>query len=42
MKALVHLIYAFVCLALNFEREYKLDNLLSVNDTTLAVKNDEQ
>ena len=33
MKALVHLIYAFVCLALNLEREFKVDNLLGVSDS---------
>ena len=32
MKSLVHLIYSFVCLALNLEREFKLDNLLGVSD----------
>lgn len=33
MKALVHLIYAFVCLSLNLEREYRPDNLLGIADT---------
>ena len=32
MKGLVHLIYSYVCLALNLERDFSFDNLLGVTD----------
>ena len=32
MKSLVHLIYSFVCLALDLEREFNVDNLLGLSE----------
>ena len=32
MKALVHLIYAFVCLALDLEREFNVENLMGLSE----------
>lgn len=32
MKGLVHLIYSFICLALNLEREFNYDNLLGLTE----------
>jgi len=35
MRGLVHLIYSFVCLALNLEREFNYDNLLGLTEQPL-------
>ena len=32
MKGLVQLIYAFICLSLNLEREFNCDNLLGLSE----------
>ena len=32
MKGLVRLIYAFICLALDLERDFKTDNLLCLTE----------
>ena len=32
MKGLVHLVYAFMCLTLNLEREFSFDNLLGLTE----------
>ena len=40
MKSLVHLIYSFVCLALDLEREFNVDNLLGLSEQP-SVKFDE-
>ena len=32
MKSLVQLIYAFICLTLNLEREFNHDNLLALTE----------
>ena len=40
MKGLVQLIYAFICLALNLEREFNYDNLLVLTEQP-AIKADE-
>ena len=32
MKGLVRLIYAFICLALDLEREFNFDNLLGLTE----------
>ena len=40
MKSLVQLIYAFICLALNLEREFNYDNLLVLTEQP-TIKADE-
>ena len=32
MRGLVHMIYAFVCLALNLERDFSFDNLMGLTE----------
>ena len=32
LKGLLHLIYAFMCLALDLEREFSFDNLLGLTE----------
>ena len=32
MRSLVHLIYSFICLALNLERDFNYDNLLGLTE----------
>ena len=40
MKGLVHMIYAFVCVAIDKERNFSLDNLLQLTETP-KIRNDE-
>ena len=40
MKGLVHMIYAFVCVAIDLERNFSLDNLLQITETP-NIRNDE-
>ena len=40
MKSLVQLIYAFICLTLNLEREFNHDNLLALTEQP-SIKADE-